>query len=110
MKLGIAIIPTFLALGCCCHTCPVDTLPPTATTAPSTPVTVATTEGASAPCLPACANLAKLGCPEADAATCYTTCTRANAQPVGPSFDVSCIASAKDIAAVRTCNVRCLGK
>lgn len=65
--------------------------------------------GLSTPCAKACANLAKLGCPESaklpGGKTCVETCK--SIAPIS-SYDPECVAKATTVATVRKCpSVRC---
>jgi hypothetical protein len=61
-------------------------------------------------CCQACAVLARLGCEEARpsrlGASCMDVCKGANDTGVVP-LPTGCVARASDVAAVRTCGVRC---
>jgi hypothetical protein len=68
-------------------------------------------DGASATCSNACANLKKLGCPEANTLpggdTCVVLCQKTQASG---KFDMkpSCVSKAKDVAGLKACGtVRC---
>lgn len=81
------------------------------------PVIRPSTEAGTATCADACANLGKLGCSEAGqpdgGLACVDVCVKASASsPIGPlpgpRLDPDCVASAVDVATLRTfCNVRC---
>lgn len=65
-------------------------------------------------CARACANLKRLGCPEAErpdgGRTCYAVCADAEKSGKFPLKPI-CIATAKDVVDVKSCKtVRCLGK
>ena len=62
-----------------------------------------------ATCASACARLATLSCPEGrptpSGASCLEVCLAARASRI--ALPIACVSRAKDVAAVRTCGVRC---
>ena len=67
---------------------------------------------ASNGCASACSKLSLLHCPEAEGAryaACLSVCSKSESGGGVVTFNTVCIYNAKDVKAVRLCNVRCGG-